>query len=186
LPYNDSAKKLWLLNPKLYQRITASIRSVDPRHIVIVEGAHWASDWTALGEPFDANQVYSFHLYTQEQPSIAMIQKYIDARAKWKRPVWVGETGENSNAWYRSFISLLERNNMGWCFWPWKKMDTTNSPYSFARPQGWDAVVQYVDAAGSKPTREEAKQTLGALLDNIRFENSTYFQPVVCSMLTCP
>jgi hypothetical protein len=29
-------------------------------------------------------------------------------------PIWLGESGENSNVWFKEAISLMETNNIGW------------------------------------------------------------------------
>ena len=47
----------------LYRRISEAIRKVDSRHVIILEGVHWATDWSifaetfegALEKPFDEN-----------------------------------------------------------------------------------------------------------------------------------
>ena len=37
----------------------------------------------------------------------------------------MGESGENDDVWIDSFRKLLDNNEIGWCFWPYKKMDST-------------------------------------------------------------
>ena len=54
--YND------MLMP-LYQEITAVIREVDQKHLIILEGAHWATDWSVFTEMFDRNILLQFHKY---------------------------------------------------------------------------------------------------------------------------
>jgi hypothetical protein len=76
---------------------------------------------------------YSFHKYWNATDQ-ASIQWYVDLRKQWNRPVWVGEMGENNNDWYRAAFPLLERNGIGWAFWPWKKINGGNNPYSVAAP----------------------------------------------------
>ena len=52
------------LNPQLeplYRDIVAAIRSVDPNHVVLLEGAEWASNFARVRPPFDANAVYTYH-----------------------------------------------------------------------------------------------------------------------------
>ena len=45
---------------------------------------------------------------------------------------------------------MYESHNIGWNFWPWKKVDTATSPTSIEPPEDWDQVI----AAGSDPTLE--------------------------------
>ena len=47
----------------------------------------------------------------------------LDFRKQYNVPVWLGETGENSNVWFTEIIELLDKNNIGWAFWPMKKID---------------------------------------------------------------
>ncbi len=110
------------------------------------------------------------------------IQRYLDYRARFNAPVWVGETGERDNAIYWATTEYFEANNIGWSFWPWKKMDTQNTPLSVKPPAQWAAVVAY-SQGGEKPSSETAQQALDELLVNIRLENCTFFPEVVNAML---
>ena len=47
----------------LYREITDSIRTVDTKHILIVEGNWFANDFTGLTPPWDDNMVYGPHKY---------------------------------------------------------------------------------------------------------------------------
>jgi endoglucanase len=167
----------------LYQRITKAIRKIDSKHIIIVEGADWANDWSVFTKPFDANMVYQFHYYCWDNPTtVKSIQPYLDYRARFNAPLWVGETGERDNAVYWATTQYFESCNIGWSFWPWKKMDTRNTPYSIKAPAHWDAVTAY-SRGGEKPSAEVAQRAFDELLKNIRLENCVYFPDVVNSMM---
>ena len=45
----------------LYMQCTDSIRSVDPDHVIFIEGNWWANDFSGLTPPWDDNLVYSPH-----------------------------------------------------------------------------------------------------------------------------
>jgi len=66
----------------------------------------------------------------------ATLEPFVAFREKYQVPVWLGESGENTDEWIERFRTLLEKNGIGWAFWPYKKMDATSSPVSFARPLG--------------------------------------------------
>jgi endoglucanase len=167
----------------LYQRITRAIRQIDPRHIIIVEGVDWANDWSVFTGPFDKNMVYQFHYYCWDNPPVVKsIQPYLEYRARFNAPVWVGETGEGNNAIYWATTEYFESQNIGWSFWPWKKMETRNTPYSIKPPADWDAVSAY-SRGGEKPSAEVAQRAFDELLANIRLENCAYFPDVVNSMM---
>lgn len=44
----------------------AAIREVDENHLIILDGALYASDFSVFGKPFDSNLMYSFHKYWTE------------------------------------------------------------------------------------------------------------------------
>lgn len=137
----DQEKLNPLLEP-LYKRLVKAIREVDKNHLIFVEGAQWASKFHIFSKPFDDKLVYSFHKYwtdtTQE-----VIQEYADFRDQYNVPVYVGETGENDDRWIASFRKLLEKNNIGWHYWPYKKMESTSCVVSFPQPAAWDSLVAY-------------------------------------------
>ncbi len=175
------------LTPKLWPVLTKvgkAIRAVDPNHVLIVEGANWANDWSTLGAPFDANMVYSFHKYWNGT-DVASIQTYIDHRKTWNRPVWVGEIGENDDGWYSAAFKLLEDNGMGWSFWTWKKMENGNAPMSVSAPSGWSSFRDYVTDASKKPSSASAQATFDAFLESIPLAKNTENRHVICAILPC-
>jgi len=112
-------------NPKLeplYRKIVAGIRAVDKNHIIFLGGAQWNNNFKVFGPPFDSKLAYTFHKYWFEVNQSA-IQEYVDFRDKHDVPVWMGESGENTDEWISSYRTLLEQNEIGWCFWPYKKAD---------------------------------------------------------------
>jgi endoglucanase len=184
LPGRTGAAKAFktALEP-LYKRITQAIRTVDRRHIVILEGADWANDWSVFGPPFDDNVVYQFHYYCWDRPTaLKSIQTYLNHRTRLNAPVWVGETGEGNDAIYWGTTEYFEANNIGWALWPWKKMDTRNTPYSIKPPAHWEAVTEY-SRGGSKPASEVAREAFAELLSNVRLTNCVFFPDVVNATL---
>ena len=126
----------------LYRRITQAIRAIDKRHIITLEGYDWANNWSAFSSRFDDNLVYQFHYYCWDIPTeLKSIQKYLAEAKRLDAPVWVGETGEKDAAIYWATTEYFEANNIGWSFWPWKKMSVGNGPYSINAPNGWDAIT---------------------------------------------
>jgi hypothetical protein len=184
LPARTGAAKAYKaqLEP-LYIRLTRAIREVDSKHIIIVEGADWANDWSVFTQPFDKNMVYQFHYYCWDNPTtLKSIKQYLDYRRRLNAPVWVGETGERDNAIYWATTEYFEANNIGWSFWPWKKMDTGNTPYSIKSPAQWNDVMAY-SRGGEKPSKELAQKEFDELLANIRIENCVFFPDVVNAMM---
>ena len=164
----------------LYKRISSSIREVDSNHVIILGGAQWDSNFKVFGPPFDRNVMYTFHKYWTA-PQQNVIQEYLDYRDRYNVPIWLGESGENTDQWIERFVRVLERNEVGWCFWPYKKMEKTSSVVSFAPPEHWDEIVAYAklpvnSGAAEKrlparPSLEHSREALQDLLRKIRFEN---------------
>lgn len=168
-------------NPKLeplYKRIAAGVREVDRNHVLFLGGAQWDTNFKVFGPPFDPLLAYTFHKYWMDVKQEA-VEEYVDFRERYGAPVWLGESGENTDEWVASFRSLLERNRIGWCFWPYKKMDSTRGVVSVREPEGWDAIVAFADGPRktfeevrkNRPPREVVRRALDAYLENIRVEN---------------
>lgn len=169
------------LNPALepfFKELVSEIRMIDTNHIVFIGGAQWNSNFSVFGEPFDKNSVYTFHKYWTA-PSVDVIQSYIDFRNNYNIPIWMGESGENENDWIKEFRQTLESNNIGWSFWPYKKMDSSRGVVSFNMPGNWGVIQEYAESdrktfeqiRANRPDREHAKRILYELLENIKLKN---------------
>lgn len=167
----------------LYKRITSGIREVDQKHMITLEGFNWANDWSLFDKPFDNNVFYQFHYYCWSTPDyLRDIDYYLEKRNELNTPVWVGETGEKNNTIYWGTSQYFEANNIGFSFWPWKKMDTQNTPYSIKKPDNWDLISEYT-RGGSKPDSLIAEEVLNTFLENIKLSNCEYFEDVCNAIL---
>ncbi len=164
----------------LYKRISAAIREVDRHHVIILGGAQWDTNFKVFGAPFDSNVMYTFHKYWMP-PKQDAIQEYLDFRDRYNVPVWLGESGENTDEWIGQFVQVLEKNEVGWCFWPYKKMEKSSCVMSFAQPAHWTEIVAFgkipgnTDAAekriAARPSLADSREAMKDLLERIRFEN---------------
>lgn len=166
----------------LYMRITQAIREVDQNHIIYIEGNWYATDFYLLTPPFDANLVYSFHKYWNEV-SHGSIQQYLNIRNSYSVPLWLGETGENSNTWFYDTVCLMEENNIGWNWWTHKKIETITSPYSAPISTGYQTILDYWNGTGSKPSVDYAFAALMEMADNLKLENCDYRPGVVRALM---
>nr|AGN70391.1 glycosyl hydrolase family 5 protein [uncultured bacterium] len=177
--YFDASK----FNPKLeplYKRIVAAIREVDTNHIVFLGGAQWNNNFSVFGPPFDKKVVYTFHKYWCDTTQ-AMVQEYADFSNKYNVPIWMGESGENTHQWIDAWRRLNERNNFGWCFWPYKKMDATSSIVSIRRTAEWDSIIAYAKAPRvtyeeirkARPSAAVIQKAFTEYLENCKFKNCT-------------
>ncbi len=180
--YNDR------LEP-IYRRVTKAIREVDTNHAIILEGARWATNFKVFGAPFDSNVIYEFHKYWMP-PVESAIQEYVDYRERYNVPIWLGESGENTDEWIQQFATLLEKNDIGWCFWPFKKMQKTSCMASIQPPEYWDEIAAFAKLPqgtgnaekliAARPPLEHCRKALEDLLEKIQFNacrvNAGYLQ----------
>ncbi len=175
-----------------YKRLATAIRQVDNHHILIFGGAQWDTNFSVFGPPFDKNAVYTFHRYHAAAEQ-ATVQRYVDFRVQNNVPIWLGESGENADEWIAKFVEVLEKNDIGWAFWPYKKMQATTSVVSFPAPEGWDAIVQF--SKQPRATSEEAPRlkvrpeqsvidrALAGILNNIQLRDCKQNQGYIHALL---
>lgn len=167
----------------LYKKIIKAIRAVDTKHMIILEGVHWATDWSIFNEILDDNIMYQFHKYWNN-PDRESLKPYLDKREELNAPIFMGEGGENNIEWYIGAFRLFEDLDISWNFWTWKKMNTTNSPFSINRPDGWDMLINYLNG-GVKPDRAQSITILWKYLDNLKTGNCIYRPEISKALLRC-
>lgn len=170
---------------QLYRDISAAIRSVDRKHMLIIEGNCWGNNYASVLPPWDDNLVISFHKYWNENTRDS-IAGALALRDRYGVPLWLGESGENSNAWFADAIELVESEGIGWAFWPLKKIGF-NNPLEIRPNPGYQKLLDYWKNGGPKPSAEEAYTALMRLArEDIRFDNNLVHRDVVDAMLHQP
>lgn len=160
----------------LYKRAVAEIRKHDPNHIVLLGGPQWNSyfgnftDWT-----FDDNIMYTCHRYGGDATREA-IDEYISFRDKTNLPMYMGEIGHNTDEWMSNFVDVMRQNNIGYTFWPYKKIGDS-SMTGVQAPEGWSSLVEYVEAPRTsygeiREARKFCSQQQGRALLNEFIENA--------------
>ena len=165
----------------LYNQITAAIREVDKNHIIFIEGNWFANDFTGLTPPWDNNMVYSFHKYWSYNDQ-GSIQGYLNMRNQYNVPLWLGEAGENSNVWFTSAIDLVEKNKIGWAWWPYKKIGSVTGTVTIPKTAGYQTLLNYWNGSGSKPSAENAKAYLMEQAEMLKLENCIVRRDVLDAM----
>lgn len=163
---------------QLYKDLTSAIRVIDSNHLLMYEGSHWATNWSIFTEAWDTNSALQFHRYWCA-PDESSIDEYLRTRERLRLPIYMGEGGENTPQWIYTAHRLYERHDIGWNFWPWKKLDTVTSPQSARRPERWDDIAN-PDAALSN---EEAISVLDEFLTAVEWANCESNDHVVNAML---
>jgi endoglucanase len=169
---------------KLLVDITNAIRKVDQKHIIIIEGNGWGNNYNGMLPVWDKNMVLSFHKYWNYNDE-GSIKHILETREKNNVPVWLGETGENSNVWFRSCIALLEKNNIGWAWWPLKKLGN-NNPLEVKSNADYDKVLAYWAKTGPKPDVASATKGIMEVANALKLENNIYHPDVVDAMMRQP
>ena len=155
---------------KLFLAITQEIRKVDKNHIIFIEGNKFANDHSGLTPPWDNNMAYSFHKYWNAT-TLETIQKFIDLREKYNVPLWMGESGENNNEWYKAAVNLFESKNIGWAWWTIKKIGSGSGIMNVNKPKNYQKVIDYWAGKAPKPAIEEANAVFMELAENVKLEN---------------
>lgn len=160
--------------------VTHAIREVDTNHIIFLEGNGFANNYNGIFPKWDDNLVLSFHKYGNPNVQEA-IQRFIDLRNEHNIPLWLGESGENSNTWFTEAIELCETNGIGWAWWQNKKMGI-NQPLEIKQPDGYEELLDYWSGKGEKPSPEDALRTINEWLENLKLENNIFHPDVVDAM----
>lgn len=187
---------------KLFKRVIQTIRVVDKNHIVMVSGSMWGQDYSIFKDwNYDDKLMFTCHRYhfsiAPEKPGI---QDFIDYRAKFQRPFYMGETGHEPDEWISGCVKLLDSLNIGWTFWPYKKMGMAvpeNLPDTAAlkktairsrtamtiieMPAQWKLVQDFADADRStheairkaRPNQDAVKAVLNELLEKMKWRYCT-------------
>jgi len=164
----------------LMMRITAAIREVDKKHIIIIEGNGFGNNYNGIFPLWDDNMVLSFHKYGNFNTQ-ASIQNFLDWQTQYDVPLWLGESGENSNTWFTQAIQLVETRNIGWCWWQLKKMGI-NNPLEIKVAPGYQMLLDYWLNNGRRPTGEEAEHALNEWLESVKIANNVYHRDVIDAM----
>ena len=175
--YKDDMGANNALLKQLMVEITTSIRATGDDHIIFIEGNGFANDFNGMTPPWDNNMAYSFHKYWNRNDP-GSIQWVLDIREQFDVPLWMGESGENSNVWFTEAISLFEDNGIGWSWWPMKRIETIVSPYSIKFTDGYKDVLSYWRGEIPQPTVDEAYNAMMELALNSNSINCDYQKDV--------
>ncbi len=173
-------KPLW----DLHKEITAAIREVDNNHLIFIEGNWFANDFSGLPAIWDDNLALSFHHYWSYNNDDSF-DWVINLRNNRNVPLWLGETGENSNTWFTNAIKLAESKRIGWSWWPVKK-PSINNVLNVEINEDYEQLIRYWDGKAPHPGEEEAFQAVMKFAENHRLENCKVQKDVIDAMMRQP
>ncbi|HKM94007.1 MAG TPA: cellulase family glycosylhydrolase [Prolixibacteraceae bacterium] len=176
-------EQLW----SLFHNITKAIRQINQNHIIFLGGNCWGNNYKGIPNftQWDNNIAISFHKYWNfnNQESIQWV---VDMREEYKVPIWLGESGENSNTWFSNAIRLIESNNIGWAWWPYKKIESSSSQVTASKTQGYQNLLNFWKEKGVRPNPEQAKTWLLEQAEMLKLENCKINYDLLDAMLRQP
>ncbi|MEU5647098.1 glycoside hydrolase family 5 protein [Streptomyces milbemycinicus] len=147
-PVNEPADESGQVLPAFYDRLATAIRSVDPHHILFLDGNHYSTEFDIFGDPIE-NAVYTCHDYARagfarstgypghtdgvwidkEQVEEAFLRRTAYMR-KTGTPIWVGEFGpvytgdpardEQCGRLLADQLEIYRRHEANWTIWTYK------------------------------------------------------------------
>lgn len=165
---------------KLMVDITKAIREVDKKHLIIIEGNGFGNNYKGIFPLWDNNMALSFHKYGNFNNEGA-IKGFLNMSKENNVPLWLGESGENSNTWFTEAIGLAESHNIGWSWWQEKKIGI-NNPLEIKLTPSYQKLLDYWNGKAPKPSQPEAIAALDEFLNNIKLENNIYHKDVTDAM----
>ena len=169
---------------EFYEKCIQRIRKVDQKHLITLEGHHWATETDIFTHSYDPKMVIHFHRYGCP-PDISAFTPWLELSQRLNAPLWLGETGENTMEWFSALMPLAASLDIGVNMWPWKKMNCQNSPCSVIPPMEWQLILEYA-RSGAHPGYEKAQKILNEYLKNMLVENCHINEALATNVFRVP
>jgi hypothetical protein len=93
----------------------------------------------------------------------------------------MGETGENNDKWIAAWTRLMVKNNIGYHYWPYKRMGNSSSMVNVHKPENWDLITGFTESPRNtfdeirkaRPDAALVRKGLLDFLENCKYENCT-------------
>lgn len=177
-PYFPNMEELNGKLEDIYKKGVAAIREVDTNHIILLGGAQWNGNFKPFTDSkFDDKIMYTCHRYGGD-PTKEAIQSIIDFRDKVNLPMYMGEIGHNTDEWQAAFCQTMRDNNIGYTFWPYKKMDGS-SFVGITPPENWANIVyfseapraSYKEVRDARPDQAMARKAMMDFIEACKLKN---------------
>lgn len=177
-PYFENMEELNAKLEPLHKRAVAAIREVDRNHIILLGGAQWNGNFRPFTDStYDDKIMYTCHRYGGEATQAA-IQEIIDFRDRVNLPMYMGEIGHNTDEWQAAFCQTMRDNNIGYTFWPYKKMDGS-SFVGITPPENWANIVyfseapraSYKEVRDARPDQAMARKAMMDFIEACKLKN---------------
>lgn len=170
---------------KFHVDLIPEIRAIDQNHILFINGNYFSTTFDLLDQipPQDDNVAFAFHKYWNATDQ-GTINYLLGLRDGSDTPLWLGETGENSNTWLYESLSMVENVDIGWNVWTHKKLSTITAPLSAPRNVNYDKVTEYWKGNGPRPSVDEATNGLFQMAEDLAIENTDLRPDVVAALFS--
>jgi hypothetical protein len=178
-PFFKNVKSLNAKMEPLCRRAVKAIREVDSRHIILLGGTQWNTNFSVYSDwSFDSQLMFTCHRYGGQTPENTL-KSFIEFRDKTGLPMYMGETGHTPLEWQSELSRLMRKNNIGYTFWPYKKIGG-QAMMSVGKPSEWDSTVvkfskqmhpDFFTIEKESPDRNAVRRALKEFIRNCRMEN---------------
>jgi hypothetical protein len=188
-PYFGDVDELNTLLEGVHKMAVSAIREVDRNHIILLGGSQWNSNFAPFTDwKYDDKIMYTCHRYGGDATAEA-IKGFIDFRDRTGLPMYMGEIGHNTDQWQEAFCKVMEENNIGYTFWPYKKIGNS-CMVGYPMPEGWDKVIRfsesprgsYSEIRAARPSEQEALDALSSLIEAVKFSSCTPQEGYISSL----
>lgn len=165
---------------KFYEQTIEAVREVDPNHMFILNGNCGGTSHRGIFPVYEGNAALGFHHYWTNN-SIRSLEKYLEIRATYNVPVLMTQAGENHNKWYQEAVDLFEENGIGWSFSPWKRIDSTSSPFAVVGTTLYYTLLDKWKNEGINILN--GNQIMLNMADNVKLEQCTLNEAVTLALM---
>lgn len=176
--YFDNKSELNAKLEPLHKRAVKAIREVDNNHIILLGAPQWNSNFEPFKDAsYDDKLMYTCHRYGGPATKEA-IASYIAFRDSVKLPMYMGEIGHNTYQWQSDFTKVMEENNIGYTFWPYKKLESSCF-MGIKIPENWNKIVAfsetqrttYQEIREARPEQYIVKKAMLDFIENCKYKN---------------
>jgi len=172
----------------LYRNIISQIRSVDCNHLVFLEGAAYAKDFSMFPanppQPIDScggraysNWAYSYHRYEWDSAGANGEASAKSVAARDGVPLWLGEFGQDNADNVAKYVDRvnIDPTLSGWSEWTWKAAAGNNAVNSVTISATWKKVINWMDIPWyyAQPTAAEAETGMTDFINAVKLANTT-------------
>jgi aryl-phospho-beta-D-glucosidase BglC (GH1 family) len=165
---------------QFYVQAIEAIRQVDPNHMFVLNGNCGGTHHQGIFPISESNAALGFQHYWTDN-TLESLQNYLEIRATTNIPLLMMQAGENHNKWYQEAAELFERNEIGWSFSPWKKIDATSSPFTVLGTSLYYALLDKWQ--NEKLDILNANQIMFDVADNAKLEKCTSNEAVTLAIM---